>query len=120
MAAAAAKKRRWQDQASKARKKRAGLKLGQTVTGAPENVAQEAVAASSGQEVSVAAIEDSVAPTLEATACARPADVRFVQVFGDVRSQRRQRASMRVKWRLQKSCLALVGRWFHQWPKLPP
>lgn len=58
-----------------------------TRRGPPENVTQEAAAAKSGQEGLVVVIEDSVAPTSEAVAGAKPLDVQSVQVTGDVESQ---------------------------------
>lgn len=57
------------------------------MTVALENLTQEAAAMTSGQEGSVAVIVESISPTSEAAAGATPADVRSVQVMGDVGSQ---------------------------------
>lgn len=57
------------------------------VTVAPEDVTYKAASATRGQDGSVFVIVDSVAPATEAAASAMSADVRFVQVTGDVGSQ---------------------------------
>lgn len=88
--AAAEERDRW-DRAAKARKKRAELRSDRNVTGAFENVTQEADAVMSGQEGLVVAIKYSVAPASKAAAGAMPADVRSMPVTGDVVSQRSTR-----------------------------
>lgn len=83
-------RRRW-DRSAKARKMRANGRLDEDVPAARELVAVVAGAAWSGEEGSVVAFEDSVALASESAAGAVPADVRTVQVAGDVGSKRSTR-----------------------------
>lgn len=89
---AAEERCRWV-RAPKVRKKKANANSGEILPVARENITQEPVAARSGQEGSNAVTDASVAPALEAAASAMPADVRLVQVSGDVGSQRSSRST---------------------------
>lgn len=71
--------------------KRVDMWLKEIVTVAPGNATQEAAAATSRQEGLLVMIEDSVASAPEAAAGAKPANVRSVQITGDVESQRSTR-----------------------------
>lgn len=85
---AAAEERRSWDRASKAREKRAKMRLDENVAVAGESVTQETTAVRSEQKSSVVVIEDNVASASETAAGATLADVRSVQVTSDVGSQR--------------------------------
>lgn len=87
-AVAAAEERCSWSRASRARKKRAKVSSIENVATAQESVTHGAATVRSGQEGSVAVIEDIIAPTSEAAVCKMPTDVRSVQVTGDVGSQR--------------------------------
>lgn len=70
--------------ASKAGKKWAAMRSDGSMAATRENVTQEVVAATSGQEGLVFVIEDSVSPFSEAAAGATPAEVSSVPVTSKV------------------------------------
>lgn len=85
-----AEKRRGWNRAARARKKGANGMATYNALGARKNVARDTVAVRSKQVGSAEVIESNLAPNSEAAAGATPADVRSVQVTGDVKSQQRK------------------------------